>query len=144
MVLIDPTGPGAAVVIGVPGRFSPEGYEVWEWLGGAAVGGVFTVAIREAASYWRARLTADRETEVSDEKAAAALRDELRAEVRRLAERVVGLETDVDQWRRSYWQVVEEREALRGEVRALRQEVEALRQRVARDEQRLDRQERSV
>jgi chromosome segregation ATPase len=92
----------------------------------AAVGAVGGIAIREAFAYWRGRLQARHEAQLTDDQAAADLRDELRGEVRRLAHRVAGLETDVHQWRESYWRAIEEREQCRAENRHLLQRIEAL------------------
>jgi chromosome segregation ATPase len=87
----------------------------WDWHNlASALGGAASLKTAElAVQWWKGRADHSLAESTAQQTAAASLREELRSDVNRLLRRIEGLETDVDQWRRSYWQVVEEREALK-------------------------------
>ena len=102
----------------------------WDWHNlASALGGAASLKAAElAVQWWKNRADHSLAESAVRETTAAALRDELRGEVTRLLRRVEGLEQDVDQWRRSYWQVVDEREGLKAANRQLTTTVESLTQ----------------
>lgn len=98
----------------------------WTYLAAAVTGGGLTKAVELAVGFWQARRKQGLDEKRLEMDAGASLRDDMREEIKRLLARVEGLETDVDQWRRSYWQVVEEREGLKHQNLALQATVESL------------------